>query len=69
MEQDIKVYSYRWVVLFVYFLINALMQIQWIAFAPITSEAVAFYKVPAIQIDLLSIIFMVVYIFVSFPAS
>lgn len=69
MEQDIKVYSYRWVVLFVYFLINALMQIQWIAFAPITSEAVAFYNVPAIQIDLLSLIFMIVYLFVSFPAS
>jgi FLVCR family MFS transporter 7 len=69
MEQDIKVYSYRWVVLFVYFIINALMQIQWIAFAPITSEAVAFYKVPAMQIDLLSLIFMIVYLFVSFPAS
>ncbi len=69
MEQNIKVYSYRWVVLFVYFLINALMQIQWIAFAPITSEAVAFYKVPALQIDLLSLIFMIVYLFVSFPAS
>jgi len=69
MEQDIKVYSYRWVILFVYFLINALMQIQWIAFAPIASEAVAFYKVPAVQIDLLSLIFMIVYLFVSLPAS
>lgn len=70
MEQsDIKVYSYRWVVLLVYFLINVLMQIQWITFAPITSEAVAFYKVPALQIDVLSIIFMIVYLFVSFPAS
>jgi MFS family permease len=46
-----------------------LMQLQWITFAPITSEAVAFYNVPALQIDLLSLIFMVVYIFVSFPAS
>lgn len=70
MEQcEIKVYSYRWVILLVYFLINALMQIQWIAFAPITSEAVAFYKVPALQIDLLSLIFMIVYLFVSLPAS
>ncbi len=69
MEQDIKVYRYRWVVLLVYFLINALMQIQWIAFAPITSEAVAFYNVSALQIDLLSLIFMIVYLFISFPAS
>jgi len=56
-------------VLLVFFIINALMQLQWITFAPITSEAVAFYNVPALQIDLLSLIFMVVYIFVSFPAS
>ncbi len=70
MEQtNFKVYGYRWVVLLVYFLLNAFMQVQWITFAPITSEAVSFYHVPALQIDLLSLIFMIVYIFVSFPAS
>ena len=70
MEQsEIKVYSYRWVILAVYFLINVLMQIQWITFAPITSEAVIFYNVSPLQIDLLSLIFMIVYLFVSFPAS
>ena len=70
MEQSgIKIYGYRWVVLLVYFIINALMQLQWIIFAPITSEAVAFYNVPALQIDLLSLIFMIVYIAISFPAS
>jgi MFS family permease len=70
MEQSgIKVYGYRWVVLLVFFIINALMQLQWITFAPITSEAVAFYKVNAFHIDLLSLIFMIVYIFVSIPAS
>jgi MFS family permease len=70
MEQaGIKVYGYRWVVLLVFFIINALMQLQWITFAPITSEAVAFYKVPAMQIDLLSLMFMIVYLFVSIPAS
>ena len=66
-RSDIKVYGYRWVVLLVFFLINALMQMQWITFAPITSEAVAFYKVPALQIDLLSLMFMIVYLFVSYP--
>ncbi|MDA8139939.1 MAG: MFS transporter [Desulfobacteraceae bacterium] len=65
----IKVYGYRWVILLFFFLINALIQVQWITFAPITSEAVAFYKVSALQIDLLSLIFMIVYIFVSIPAS
>ena len=70
MEQTgFKVYGYRWVVLLVYFLLNAMLQVQWITFAPITSEAVAFYNVSAIQIDLLSLIFMIVYIFVCIPAS
>ena len=68
-HSGIKVYGYRWVVLLVFFIINALMQMQWITFAPITSEAVAFYKVPAMQIDLLSLMFMIVYLFVSIPAS
>ncbi|HQG66295.1 MAG: MFS transporter [Smithella sp.] len=68
-QSEIKVYGYRWVILGVYFLINVLMQIQWITFAPITSEAVTFYNVSPLQIDLLSLIFMIVYLFVSFPAS
>jgi len=45
------------------------MQIQWITLAPITSEAVKYYNVSAMQIDLLSLIFMIVYLFVSIPAS
>lgn len=70
MEQSgIKVYGYRWTILFIYFIINLLMQVQWITLAPITSEAVTFYKVSPMQIDLLSLIFMVVYLFVSIPAS
>jgi cyanate permease len=68
-QSGIKVYGYRWVILLFFFLINALMQVQWITFAPITSEAVAFYKVSALHIDLLSLIFMIVFIFVSIPAS
>jgi len=68
-HSEFKVYGYRWVVLLVFFLINALMQIQWITFAPITSEAVVFYGVEAIHIDLLSMIFMIVYIFICIPAS
>ena len=69
MEKDFKVYGYRWVILLLFVLINLLMQIQWITFASITSEAKQFYNVPALQIDFLSLIFMIVYIFVSIPAS
>ena len=69
MEKDFKVYTYRWVVLLVFVIINILMQLQWITFAPITSEAKQFYDVPALGIDFLSLIFMLVYIVVSIPAS
>ena len=68
-EKDIKVYGYRWVVLGVFFLINLIMQLHWIMFAPITSEAVIFYDVNIISIGFLSMIFVFVYLVVSIPAS
>lgn len=64
MEQTgIKVYGCQWVAPLVYYLRNAILQMLWITFAPITSEPVAFYDVPAIQRDLPSLIFIIVYIF------
>ena len=44
-------------------------QLLWITFAPITSNAVGYYGVSELSIGLLSLIFMIVYILVSFPAS
>jgi sugar phosphate permease len=64
-----KVYGYRWVVLFVFALINAIVQIHWVNFASITGEAAAFYGVTPMQIGLLSMSFMVMYIFLCIPAS
>ena len=61
--------SYRWIVLLVYALIQAIMQMLWITFAPITGDAAGFYGVSALQIGFLAMSFMIVYIFVSFPAS
>ncbi|HVN16663.1 MAG TPA: MFS transporter [Anaerolineales bacterium] len=70
MEQDrFTVYPYRWVVLLAFMAIIAINQLLWITFAPITSDAVQFYGVSELSIGLLSLIFMIVYIFVSFPAS
>jgi len=68
-EATIGVYGYRWVVLVVYCIIQAVMQMLWISFAPITGEAARFYHVNPLQIGLLAMSFMIVYIFVSFPAS
>lgn len=70
MEQTgFKVYGYRWVVLLAFMAIIAVNQLLWITFAAITSDAVKFYGVSELSIGLLSLIFMVVYVFVSFPAS
>ena len=68
-ESAYKVYGYRWVVLLFYSLIQAAMQLLWITFAPITGDAAAFYGVEAMDIGFLSMIFMIVFVFVSIPAS
>ncbi|MBI5119188.1 MFS transporter [Candidatus Poribacteria bacterium] len=68
-ESTYRIYGYRWVVLFVYSLIQAAMQLLWITFAPITGDAVTYYGVTPLQIGLLSMSFMIVFIFVSIPAS
>ena len=69
MANSIKVYKYRWIVLFVFALLNIVMQMHWVSFASITSEAAAFYNVTPLSIGFLSMLFMIVYIFISIPAS
>jgi MFS family permease len=70
MRQDAyQVYGYRWVVLVSYMLVVLVNQLMWITFAPITSLATAYYGVSELSIGLLSLIFMLVYILVSIPAS
>jgi MFS family permease len=68
-NDDLKVYRYRWVVLAVFMGVTAVNQLLWITFASITSEAVKFYNVSDLSIGLLSMIFMIVYIIASLPAS
>lgn len=65
----VKVYGYRWLILLVYALINVVLQMHWVNFAPITGEAAAFYGVTALQIGFLSMVFMLVYLVVCIPAS
>jgi cyanate permease len=68
-DESIKVYSYRWVVLLVFMAVIAANQLSWITFAPITVVAGKYYGVSDLSIGLLSMSFMIVYIFVSIPAS
>jgi sugar phosphate permease len=59
----------RWVVLAVYSFLTMMIQVQWLSFAPIAREARVIYQVSAFQIDILSLVFMLVFLPVCFPAS
>ena len=64
-----KVYGYRWVVLVGFMLAVMFNQLLWITFAPITGPAAAYYGVSDLSIGLLSMSFMIAYLFVALPAS
>lgn len=65
----VRTYGYRWIMLIAFMLAIAVNQLLWISFAPITGDAAAFYGVDDLAIGLLSLVFMVVFIVVSIPAS
>ena len=69
METNIKLYSYRWVVLLAFMFIAAMNQLLWITFAPITSAAAAFYGTSDLMIGLLSMMFMVIYVVLVLPSA
>jgi MFS family permease len=69
MEQNFKLYPYRWVVLAVFMLINVMVQVLWIGYAPVASLAAGSYGVKREDIDLLANLFMIIYIPVAFPAA
>jgi MFS family permease len=66
---EVKVYGYRWVVLLVYMFVSLIMQVYWIAYAPITGEAATHFGVTDLQIGLLAMSFMYIYIPLAIPAS
>jgi MFS family permease len=68
-EKTYRLYPYRWVVLGVFMFINLTIQMLWIAYAPITGPAAAFYGVSDLKIGLLAMTFMLVYIPLSIPVS
>jgi len=68
-QSTFTVYGYRWVVLLAFMLTAAFNQLLWITYAPITGSAAAYYGVTDLSIGLLSMSFMIAYLFVSIPAS
>ncbi len=69
MSEQKTAYSFRWIVLVVFMLENLTVQILWISFASVTLEAAVYYSVDEFSILLLSMVFMIVYIPISFIAS
>lgn len=69
MNESMNVFKYRWVMLGVFMLVIAINQLLWISFASITGAAAAFYGVSDLAIGLLSMVFMIVFIVISIPAS
>jgi MFS family permease len=69
MNDQYRVYGYRWVVLAVFMFINLTIQMLWIGYAPITGPAAAFYDVSDLQIGILAMSFMIAFIPLSIPAS
>ena len=69
MNEQYRVYGYRWVVLGVFMFINLTIQMLWIAYAPITGPAATFYGVTDLQIGLLAMTFMIAFIPLSIPVS
>ena len=64
-----KLYGYRRVVLAGFMLAVAFSQLLWITFASITGPAAAYYGVSDLSIGLLSMSFMIAYLFLALPAS
>jgi MFS family permease len=64
-----RVYPYRWVVLASFMLVNLVMQALWIDFSPIMKEAASYYGVSELAIGLLAMLFMIIFLPLSIPAS
>ncbi|MCK4813153.1 MAG: MFS transporter, partial [Candidatus Marinimicrobia bacterium] len=72
--RSFKVYPYRWVVLIAYMLICLVISIQWLTHAPIARAAEVYYQgqfnpYSVINIDFLAMIYMLIYLIFSIPAS
>jgi len=66
---QIEVYRYRWVIIAVFAVINIVVQLQWLSFAPIAKAAQSVYGVSALQVDFFSIIYLAVFVIFCIPAS
>ncbi len=68
-ESDFRLYPYRWVVLAVFMLINVMVQVLWICYAPVATVAASTFGVGREGVDLLANLFLLIYLPVAIPAA
>ncbi len=68
-QKQFKLYGYRWVVLSAVMFINLTIQILWISYAPITSQAASYYGVSELYVGFFAMSFMAAFIPLSIPVS
>jgi len=74
MASPVKVYRYRYVILGVFMLMNLVIQVQWLAHAAVARPAALYYAGQFnpdsfINIDFLAMLYMLIYLIISIPAS
>jgi len=68
-NEQYRVYGYRWVVLAAFMFVNLAIQMLWISYAPITSESARYYHVSELAIGVLTMSFMAVFVVLSLGAA
>ncbi|HUX42535.1 MAG TPA: MFS transporter [Rectinemataceae bacterium] len=60
---------WRWVVLGAFMLVNFIIQVLWICYAPISAEAAKLYGVSELSIGFFAMLFMIAYVPLSVPVA
>ncbi|XP_025196974.1 feline leukemia virus subgroup C receptor-related protein 2-like [Melanaphis sacchari] len=66
---ECKLYKRRWLMLVLFVLCSMISAVQWIQYSIISNVIMKFYKVSSFTVDFTSIVYMVTYIPLIFPAS
>jgi len=69
MYKKVNESNYRWVILMAIFPIIVSTEMMWLSLAPVSSIAKNFYGVSSMSIDMMSMSYMIMFIFFSIPAS
>ncbi|XP_067212022.1 heme transporter FLVCR2 isoform X2 [Linepithema humile] len=69
MSLETKVYTRRWLILVIFVLYSASNAMQWIQYSIIANIVTRYYRVTSFLVDMTSMIYMITYIPLIFPAS